>query len=176
MWLLRAQHLMLNKTIAQTQSYAAILIRDGMRIALAHSITGIARGQLLDLRKSIHGDDAPMQGRMPNDTMGYIKSGQSPVALATVVAVYLDAERKRRSPVEAFMDAWSVAKLFADGATPIDINAAWYAVRDVKSGWVSWNFCRNCKAGYLLDTKQTKKTDNCPYCGMQKQKRHEVAQ
>lgn len=176
MWSLPIRQTMLNETIAQTQSYASTLIRDGMRIALVHSITGIARGHLLDLRKAIHGDDAPMQGRMPNDTMAYIKSGQSPVALATVVAVYFGAERKHRSPVEAFMDAWSVAKLFADGTTPIDINAAWYAVRDVKSGWISWGFCRNCKAGYLLDTKQTKKTDSCPYCGEQKLKQHEAAQ
>lgn len=167
---------MLNETIAQTHSHATALIRDGMRIALVHSITGIARGHLLDLRKSIHGENVPMRGRMPNDTTSYIKSGQSPVALATVVAVYFSAEKNHRSPVEAFMDAWSVAKLFADGATPIDINAAWYAVRDVKSGLISWGFCKNCNAGYLLDTKQTKKTDTCPYCGKQKQKQSEVAQ
>ncbi len=167
---------MLNETIAQTQAFATTLIRDGMRIALVHSITGIARHHLLDLRKSIHGDDAPMQGRMPNDTMAYIKSGQSTVALATVVAVYVGAEKKHKSPVEAFMDAWAVAKLFADGATPLDINAAWYAVRDVKAGLITWAYCKNCKAGYLLDTKQTKKTDICPYCGAQKQKQIEVAQ
>lgn len=165
-----------NETIAQTQSHATTLIRDGMRIALVHSITGIARGHLLDLRKSIHGEDAPLKGRMPNDTMAYIKSGQSPVALATVVAVYFGAEKKLRTPVEAFMEAWAAAKLFSDSSTPLDINAAWYAVRDVKSGLVSWALCRNCKAGYLLDTKHAKKTDSCPYCGKQKQKQQEVAQ
>lgn len=168
---------MLNGTIAQTQSYASILIRDGMRIALVHSITGIARHHLLEYRKSIHGEDAPVQGRMPTDTLAYIKSGQSPVALATVVAVYLSAEKKHKSPVEAFVEAWAVAKLFSDGSTPIDVNAAWYAVRDVKAGWLSWGYCKNCNAGYLLDTKHKKKTDCCPYCGgVHKQKQIEVAQ
>lgn len=167
---------MLNATIAQMQAHATSLIRDGMRIALVHSITGISRNHLLELRKSMHGGDAPMQGRMPTNTIAYIKNGQSTVALATVVAVYVGAEKKHKSPVEAFMDAWAVAKLFADGATPLDINAAWYAVRDVKAGLISWAYCKNCKAGYLLDTLQTKKTDNCPYCGAQKQKQIEVAQ
>lgn len=164
------------QTIHKTQTHASSLIRDGMRIALVHSITGISRYNLRDLRNAIHGDEAPLPGRMPSDTITYIKSGQSPLALATVVSVYLWAEKERKSPVDAFISAWEVAKLFSKAPAAIDINAAWYAVRDVKSGLISWVYCKNCKAGYLLDTKQTKKTDCCPYCGTQDQKILEVAQ
>lgn len=168
---------MLNEhSIHKTQAHAASLIRDGMRIALVHSITGVSRHNLLDMLKAVLGKDNPPPGRMPSDTIAYIKSGQSPLVLATVVSVYLCAEKEHKSPVDAFMAAWGVAKLFTDGFSTVDINAAWYAVRDVKSGLISWGYCKNCKAGYLLDTKQTKKTDCCPYCGTQDQKILEVSQ
>lgn len=168
---------MLNEyTINRTQSHAASLIRDGMRIALAHSITGVSWRMLREVWEACHGEDNTPPGRMPGDTIAYINSGQSPLALATVVSVYLSAEKEHRSPVDAFMSAWEVAKLFSEGPAAIDINAAWYAVRDVKSGLISWGHCKNCKAGYLLDTKQTKKIDCCPYCGTQDQKVLEVAQ
>lgn len=154
---------MLNEyTIHKTQSHAAFLIRDGMRIALVHSITGVSWRMLRELWSAQHADLLPPR-RARIDIIAYIKSGQSPLALATVVSVYLSAEKERKSPVEAFMAAWAVAKLFTDGPA-IDINAAWYAVRDVKSGLITWGYCKSCKAGYLLDTKQTKKMDCCPYC------------
>jgi hypothetical protein len=163
-------------TIQKTKSHAASLIKDGMRIALVHSITGISRHNLLDMHKAVVGKDTAPAGRIPSDTIAYIKLGQSPLALATVVSVYLSAEKEHKSPVDAFMVAWEAARLFTEGVTAIDINAAWYAVRDVKSGLISWGYCKNCKAGYLLDTKQTKKTDICPYCGTQDQKKLEVTQ
>jgi len=167
---------MLNEyTIHKTQSHAASLIRDGMRIALVHSITGISWRLLRELWSAQHADLMPPR-KARTDTIAYIKSGQSPMALATVVSVYLSTEKEHKSPVDAFMVAWEAARLFSEGPTAIDINAAWYAVRDVKTGLISWGCCKNCKAGFLLDTKQTKKTDCCPYCGTQDQKPLEVAQ
>lgn len=163
------------QSIHKTQAHATSMIRDGMRIALAHSITGVSWRMLREVWEACHGTNNTPPGRMPSDTIAYIKSGQSPLALATVVSVYLSAEKEHKSPVDAFMAAWDVAKLFSEGPSAIDINAAWYAVRDVKSGLISWGCCKHCKAGYLLDTKQTKKTDSCPYCGTQDQKILEVA-
>ena len=167
---------MLNETIAQTQSYAATLIRDGMRIALAHSITGMSWRTLREIWSAAHGEDAPPPGRMPCDTIAYIKSGQSPMMLATVVSVYLRAEREGKHITAAFHEAWQSAKLSSGGMSHPDINAAWYAVRDVKAGLVSWCYCKNCDAGFIFDTKIAKKNDPCPYCGARNQKLLEVSQ
>lgn len=154
----------------KTQRYASFLIKDGMRIGLAHSITGVSKEILRELRHTAHGQDAPSLCKMPSNTIAYIKSGQSPLALATVVSVYLHTEKEHKSPAESFVVAWEAAKLFSDEGTQLDINAAWYAVRDVKAGLVTWCHCKNCKAGYIFDTKITKKNDACPYCGTRDQR------
>lgn len=167
---LRLDRMLNEQNFHKAQIHAASLIKDGMRIALAHSITGVSLRLLRDLWAINHGKDMMPPGRMPCDTLAYIKSGQSPLALATVVSVYLNAENENKSPVAAFIAAWEASKLFSAGSATIDINAAWYAVRDVKAGLISWGYCKHCKAGYLLNTKQTKKPDCCPYCGTQQPK------
>ena len=159
----------------KTRILAASLIKDGMRIALAHSITGLSWRTLRELWEEIHGADVPPPGRMPCDTLAYIKNGQSSLSLSTVVSVYLSAEKEHRTPTDAFSQAWEIAKLFSVDGKKIDINAAWYAIRDVKAGLLSWSKCRHCKAEHIFDNG-TKKPSKCPYCGTTGSKMVEVAQ
>lgn len=149
----------------KAQGYAAYLIKNGMRIALAHSITGMSWRSLRDLWDDAHGTDMPPPGRMPCSTVAYIRAGQSQVALSTLVTVYLSLEKEYQAPTDAFISAWESTRLFTDKNAPLDINAAWYAVRDTKAGRVAWCKCKDCKAGYFFDAKETRKKSKCPFCG-----------
>ncbi|MGZ8257011.1 MAG: FlhC family transcriptional regulator [Gallionella sp.] len=160
---------MSSKSYSDMQSQAAILIKGGMRIALAHSVTGLPMRMLRDLWSGVHGELKP-PGRMPYDTIAYIKSGQSVASLATVVSVYLRAEKECKPTIESFLNAWEVAQLSADIESSLDINAAWYAVRDVKAGVITLCRCNHCEASYIFDSKATRKFDGCNYCGTKDKK------
>lgn len=146
------------------QNQAAILIEGGMRIALVHSLTGLPMRLLRDMWSGIHGELKP-PGRMPYNSIAYIKNGQSVTDLATVVSVYLCAEKERRTSIESFLTAWEVAMITVDSGSNLDINAAWYAVRDVKAGIITWCRCNRCGASYIFDSRITRKSDGCNYCG-----------
>lgn len=158
-----------SKPYSDIQNQAAILIESGMRIALVHSMTGLPMRMLRDLWSGIHGELKP-PGRMPYNSIAYIKNGQSVTDLATVVSVYLHAEKERRTNIESFLTAWEVAKITADSESNLDINAAWYAVRDVKAGIITWCRCNRCGASYIFDSKTTRKSDGCNYCGTKDKK------
>ena len=151
--------------LQQTHRHATFLIKNGMRIALVHSITGMSWRALRDLWETWHGSDMSPPGRLPCSTLAYIKSGQSQVALSTLVAVYLSLEKEQPTPADAFIDAWKTVGVFADKDTSLDINAGWYAVRDTKAGLLAWCKCKACKAGYFFDAKETRKKSICTFCG-----------
>ena len=161
----------MNIPFIQTQQYAATLIRDGMRLALAYALTGVSKPTLREFWDMAHGHDAPPLGRLPCNTIAFIKSGQSPAMLSAVVSVYFRAEKERKTPVEAFVIAWEASKLISGEG--LDINAAWYAIRDVKAGLVLWNQCKSCKAGFIFGA-QSNSQNKCPYCGMSDTKIVEV--
>lgn len=149
----------------QAQSQAAFLLKSGLRIPLVRSLTGMSWRSLRDLWEVWHGSDIHPPGRMPSNAFAYIKAGQSQVALATLVTVYLSLEKEHQTPTDAFVAAWASTRLFQGQETQLDINAAWYAVRDTKAGLMSFCKCKDCKAGYFFDAKETRKKTKCVFCG-----------
>jgi predicted Zn-ribbon and HTH transcriptional regulator len=147
---------------------ATKLVREGMRLPLVHAMTGVAWRSLRKIWQDTYGETAPLPGRLPGNTLSYIKYGQTSLLLSTLVAVYLTVEKRANpqtaSQAEMFIQTWESRKLFAKSGMAIDINAAWYAIRDVKAGLVSWGRCKQCKATYIFDTG-FRETSKCPYCG-----------
>lgn len=144
------------------------LVREGMRTTLVHAMTGADWRTLRKIWQDIYGETTTRPGRLPVNTFAYLRQGQTSLLLSTIVAVYLTVEKRANpqtaSPAEMFLQAWEARKLFIESGMEIDINAAWYAIRDVKAGLVSWGRCRQCKATYIFDT-EFRETNNCPYCG-----------
>lgn len=165
-----------HRPFIQNHYCAAELIEEGMRIALVQSLTGIAWRPLRELWTSIHGDQK-LPGRMPNNTLSYIsRGGQSHLVLSTIAACFFSAmQDKQMTEIEAFIKSWSTAKLFDGNDTTVDINAAWFAIRDCKAGLVTLCKCKVCDANYILDAISAKKTSPCPFCGSEKFGRLECA-
>ena len=159
--------------ILKQQMQATALIKSGMRISLVHAMTKVSNRTLRDIWQDTYGSGTPAPGRLPNNALSYIKQGQSPIGLSTIVAAYLAIEKDQSLTLsEAFLQSWDMAALFAP--SDFDINAAWYAIRDVKAGLISWVECQTCKAHHFYDT-EIRKTSKCPYCGEQHYKLIEVA-
>ncbi|MBK6593622.1 MAG: hypothetical protein IPG23_13235 [Burkholderiales bacterium] len=49
------------------------------------------------------------------------------------------------------------------GRGDLDINAAWYAIRDVRSGIVEWRRCGRCQTSFIYEVNETH-ARACPYC------------
>lgn len=148
------------------QHYANELIRDGMRLGIIHSITGISRHTLREFSCTIHGQNCNQGGRQPDNTIAFVKAGQPLLELSTAVAIFHCVESDSKSPMDAFVTTWRAVKLLREGTKPrlIDINAAWYAIRDVKAHLILWKRCDVCKANYISGDNLPKTDRNCPYC------------
>lgn len=151
----------------QTYQQATYLIKTGMRVALVHSLTGTSLRILRDLWKDHHAEDQ-LPGRMPSSTAAYIKIGQPTTAIATVVAIYLSYEDMCSTPASAFISAWKAASLLGCESPQLDINAAWFCIRDIKAGLLNWCICTTCTAGYFFVAAETRKKTKCVFCGSQK--------
>lgn len=158
--------------LLRQQIQATALIKAGMRIPLVHALTNVSIRTLRDIWQDTYGN-TPTPGRLPNNALSYIKQGQSLTGLSTIVAVFLSIEKhKDLTLAEAFLTSWNASTQYTPAE--FDINAAWYAIRDVKAGLISWVECQTCKAHHFYDT-ELRRTSKCPYCGEQHCKQIEVA-
>lgn len=146
-----------------TLDQATFLLAEGMRIVLVQSITGMPQRQLSKIKSAYHDTDIPA-ARLPTSVASFIKAGQSTMILSSLVSTFLATKGQESEVAAGFISAWKAAKLCA-GSQQIDINAAWYAVRDVKAGEIAWAKCNECLAGFMPDLFSAKTADCCPYCG-----------
>ena len=151
----------------KTQDQAAMLVKAGMRIALVQSLTGLPWRNLKGMWGATHGAEKPTPRKTPTNTISYIKRGQSEVGLSTVVSAFFNLKNEHHSTTEAFINAWLTAQIF-DEKNQIDINAAWFAIRDSEAGLISLCTCKECHAGYISDAAETRKQSECPFCSNQK--------
>lgn len=162
--------------LLRQQIQATALIRAGMRITLVHAMTNVSIRALRDIWQDWYGSDTPAPGRLRNNALSYIKQGESVAQLSMIVAIYFAIEKTQQPTLpEAFTQAWESVRAISshDYECDLDINAAWYAIRDVKAGLIAWVECQNCKGQHLYDTEM-RKTSNCPYCGKQHPKQIKV--
>ena len=157
-----------NDIFIKTLISTTTLVREGMRTPLVHAMTGADWRTLRKIWQDIYGEITIRPGRLPANTFAYLRQGQTSLLLSTMVAVYLTVEKSANpqtaSQAEIFLQAWETRKLFIESGMEIDINAAWYAIRDVKAGLVTWGRCKQCNATYIFDT-EFRETSKCPYCG-----------
>jgi len=158
----------INRLSLKNHANAILLIQERMRVPIVHSMTGIELRSLRQLWLDTH-KTTPSPGRLPTSVLSFVQMGASPCVLSTFVSVYLSKERQQiihgqnDTLTDMFLGVWNARNLFF-GDTRLDINAAWYAARDVKAGIVAWGECNRCKAKYIFDTGH-RATSRCPYCG-----------
>lgn len=147
------------------------LIRSGLRIPLVSSLSGINNKRLLrGFWHEIHGN-GPVPGKLPESVVSYTDDFYSAIQVASFVGLYQRIYKwDKVSPEKVAritMDVSTLLKTHEQYAVmwgqPLDINAGYYAIRDVACEIVLFVKCVNCGAEFLYDQSKMY-TSKCPYC------------
>jgi len=137
---------------------AHALIQAGLRLSIVRGMTGIGTRTLRQWWKDIHGV-RPSNGKLPESVLSFIKDKDSAARLSAFAAFHRRLYGSELTP-ESLLTTWrEYQRLW--GA--IDINAAYFAVRDVRAWIVSLSRCRACRAIFIYDVG-SRHTDRCPFC------------
>lgn len=134
------------------------LMKVGLRLSIIRGLTRIGTRTLRQWWKDIHGVK-PANGKLPETVLSYIKDRESAARLSAFAVLHRRLFNKDLT-ASTLITAW---REFQDVCGPIDINAAYFAARDVRVKIVLLSECRTCSATFIYDTGN-KHTTKCPFC------------
>lgn len=137
------------------------LVRAGLRISIVHLLTDVSLRTLRVWWKEEH-RTRPPNGKMPETVLHYTKSRKNAALLSTFVSFWKRRNGVGRKTISAqtVLETWHEYRQYV---SPIDINAAYCAVRDVFAGIVVISRCDKCGAEFIYDAG-SQHTDHCPFC------------
>ncbi|WP_090284989.1 FlhC family transcriptional regulator [Nitrosomonas mobilis] len=149
---------------------ACELVKKGMRLTVVQKITGV---NIKLLRKLWHElrSDAPSRGLIKHSVLGAISSYADASNIAGFLAIYKNITKKRglsnyfEVDSKILLDALRDFELICK--THLDINTAYFAVRDVGAGVVTMINCQCCRAAYVYKYEHrmgNEYTKKCPFC------------
>jgi hypothetical protein len=134
------------------------LIRAGLRLSIVRGMTDIGARTLRQWWKDIHGV-RPSNGKLPETVLSFIRDLDTAAAISAYAAIHLRLCGQDLSPA-SLLATW---REFQRLCAPIDINAAYFAIRDIRARIVVPARCSTCRAAFIYDTGN-KYTDLCPFC------------
>lgn len=137
---------------------AKSLIQSGMRLSIVRVLTNISTRTLRKWWHDIHGVKPP-NGKLPESVLSFIRDRDMAAKLSAFVCLYKKLYKNNFS-LKNFFATW---RGFQDICGQLDINAAYYAIRDVNEWAVVLSKCRICGASFLYDAG-SKNTNRCPFC------------
>jgi hypothetical protein len=140
------------------------LVRLKLRLPLVNHLTGIHIKPLRRQWNRIH-PNSPPNGRLRESVRAFISDSFSAAELASFVAIY-----NRLAPdVENHVDPALLLRALTmhERIThrDLDINAAYFAVRDVRAKIVEWRRCGRCQTGFIYSPAAFHMR-SCPFCAM----------
>lgn len=145
-------------TDLENLQHAHELIRVGLRLSIIRGLTRIGTRTLRQWWKDVHGVKPP-NGKLPETVLSYIKDRDSAARLSAFAALHQRLFNKELTTT-SLMTTW---REYQAVCGPIDINAAYFAARDVRVSIVILAHCHGCHAAYIYDTAN-KYTCQCPFC------------
>lgn len=134
------------------------LIRAGLRPSIVRALTNIGPRTLRQWWKDIHGV-RPSNGKLPETVLSFVRNLDTAAVVSAYAALHLRLCGNELSPA-SLLATW---REFQRLCSPIDINAAYFAIRDIKARIVVLAHCNTCKAAFIYDVG-SKHTDRCPFC------------
>ncbi|TXF13552.1 FlhC family transcriptional regulator [Pelomicrobium methylotrophicum] len=134
------------------------LIHAGLRLSIVRALTGVGTRTLRKWWKEIHHGKRPPNGKLPETVLSFITDHET----AAVVSAYATFHIRGYNDLSAasLMAAW---REFQRICAPIDINVAYFAVRDIRARIVVLADCNTCRARFIYDVG-SRHTDRCPFC------------
>jgi hypothetical protein len=134
------------------------LIQAGLRLSIVRGMTSVGTRTLRQWWKDTHGVKSS-NGKLPESVLSFIKDKDSATRLSAFAAFYKRLNGVNLSPV-SLLGAW---REFQSACGPLDINAAYFAARDVRARIVMLAQCQVCHAAFIYDAG-SKHTGHCPFC------------
>ena len=140
------------------------LIRLKLRLPIVNYLTQIHHKPLRLRWRALHGESPP-NGRLPESVRPFIPDPLSVAELSSFVAMYnrLDHAGGRKVTASMLLRAWDMHRRVTHNE--LDINAAWYAIRDVRSKIVAWKRCGRCRTSFIYEVNETH-ARACPFCAL----------
>ena len=150
--------------IEKTQ-LASILIQRKLRLSIIGSMINIDVKKLRKLWKEINGV-SPSHGKLPESVFTFLKKNQKASAqISAFLNVYFgkfkDSDRQMEIDVYRFINSHRIC---SDLGLDIDINFAYYGIRDVIHGNASFPVCSVCRTRFLFDAYAGGQAKRCPFC------------
>lgn len=137
------------------------LISAGLRLTIVQALTGVGVRTLRQWWKHVHGI-RPSNGKLPESVLSFIKDKDSAARLSAFAAFHRRLHGSELT-AESLLTTW---REYQQICGAIDINAAYFAARDVKARIVVLQRCQECNAGFIYDAG-SRHTDRCPFCKTQ---------
>ena len=151
--------------LAQIASWntAQQLIEAGLRLSIVHSLTGLSTTSLRQLWRDIH-NEMPRKGKLPVTCMAYMRNRGDAAALSAYVGVHMMMFGEPTSSPHDLLASWRAHQSVMRGQEiRLDINAAYFALQDVRCKTVNFIWCSGCGGQYIHD-HGSHLTDRCPHC------------
>ncbi|MGP3505428.1 FlhC family transcriptional regulator [Paracidovorax citrulli] len=148
--------------LAQINSWvvARDLIQAKLRLTIVHSLTGLSIPQLRNLWRDIH-QDIPRKGKLPESSLSFMTNRSEAAQLSAFVGVHLQLFGEPSSNPEHLLMSWQAHRGILG---ELDINACYFALRDVRTQIVNFIRCQKCDGQYIHDLG-SHLTSRCPHCG-----------
>ena len=138
------------------------LVRLKLRLPIVNHLTQIHIKPLRLRWRVIHAESPP-NGRLPESVRPFIVDAFSAAELASFAAVYQRLGGADDSKISATLLLRAREMHLRMAHRELDINAAYFAVRDVRAKIVEWRRCGRCQTHYIFDINEFH-ARSCPYC------------
>ncbi len=144
---------------------AYALVRRGLRVTIISALTGLRPHYIQKMWQEVHGVSS-IKGQLPASVHAFIKSleGAAKVSGYTAFALSKGIEQ---GAVEQALTAKALLKSVEEyewlAGLSIDINLAYFALRDVVTRIVEWRRCAFCGAGHMYSLASIS-LRGCPFC------------
>lgn len=140
------------------------LIRLKLRVPIVHYLTNIHSKPLRLRWRQLH-NESPPNGKLPDSVRSFIVDALMLANLSSFVAIYnrVDDGDGRSITAAMLLRVWEMHCRI--GNNILDINAAWYAIRDVRSKIVGWQRCPRCQTMFIYEPNESH-ARSCPFCSL----------
>jgi hypothetical protein len=140
------------------------LVRLKLRLPLVNHLTGIHIKPLRRQWNLIH-PSSPPNGRLRESVRGFIADSLSAAQLASFVAVYSRLAPGAENQVDPGVLLRTLTLHQSLARRDLDINAAYFAVRDVRAKIVEWRRCGRCQTNFIYSPAAFHMR-SCPFCAL----------
>ena len=140
------------------------LVRLKLRLPLVNHLTGINIKPLRRQWNRIH-PNSPPNGRLRESVRAFISDSFSAAELASYVAIYIRLAPDTDNYIDPALLLRALTMHQRIAHRELDINAAYFAIRDVRAKIVEWRRCSRCQTGFIFSPGAFHMR-SCPFCAL----------